>query len=338
MKVWRKYFFIILGLAGITGLSLPSFAEEQAEASTRKAFQLVLDEDYAAAREIVQPLAAAGEADAQHILALLYEKGFGVEQDMARALDLYARSALQGQADSQFALGELAYSGAGGVAKDHERAAGWYKLAAAGGHKGAQARLGVLYAEGEAVKRDMSKAAAMFEDAAASGDAEAQYHLGALFFTGEGVEQDLGLARDWFRRSAEQGHALAQYNLAVLLDADGSTSGEMVQWMRAAAQAGLPDAQVAMGLLTHDGRAGAKGESPADWFEKAANAGDPQGQFLYAVALSEGDGRRKNVKAARALLEELLADKANLRPELRRNAEALQEQLSKKGIGSFFRQ
>ena len=60
---------------------------------------------------------------------------------------------------SSFALGELAFEG-GAVRKDHERAAGWFKLAAAGGHAGAETRLGQMAAEGLGGPKDLAAAIA----------------------------------------------------------------------------------------------------------------------------------------------------------------------------------
>jgi len=97
--------------------------------------------------------------------------------------------------------------------------------------------------------------------------------------------------------------------------------------MRAAGDAGLPEAYVALGLMTNEGRAG-PGDKAIDWFELAANAGDAQGMFLFAVALTKGDGRPKDPNLAAVWLDRALeaADPADT--EFRRNAEALREEIA----------
>jgi len=82
-----------------------------------------------------------------------------------------------------------------------------------------------------------------------------------------------------------------------------------------------------LGLLIHRG---AKAEeSPADWFERAARADDPQGRFLYAVALSEGDGREVDPASALVLVDDLLADEA-APPELKAQAKKLKARLKRR--------
>ena len=66
-----------------------------------------------------------GDPDAQSVLAGLYERGWGVPQDIARAARLYERSARQGFAPSQAMIAGLYQSGYG-VPKDLERARYWF--------------------------------------------------------------------------------------------------------------------------------------------------------------------------------------------------------------------
>ena len=146
----------------------------------------------------------------------------------------------------------------------------------------------------------------------------------SFFLNGDGVAPNDEKAEYWLMKSAEQSHAGAQFNLALFYESGraGDDSREKAPgWMRIAAQAGLPEAMTAMGLMVHKGADGA-GFSAADWFEKAAEAGDPQGQFLYAVALAEGHGRKKNRKVALEWLDQALGSDA-LAADARKGAERL---------------
>jgi len=61
--------------------------------------------DYAAVRQLMRPLADAGNAKAQNYLGLLYDNGYGVPRDDARAVAWYRKAAEQGNAAAQYNLG-----------------------------------------------------------------------------------------------------------------------------------------------------------------------------------------------------------------------------------------
>jgi len=313
-----------------------AIANAQEKSPLASAFERMMAGDNAVARGILEPLVSDGDPDAQHMLGYMEERGLGAEKNLKRALDLYAQAANGGSVDAQFALGELAFLG-DGVKQDYRRAAGWFRLAASKGHIQAKVRLGVMYAEGLSFDINRERAVELFEEAAKLGDAGAQYNMGVAYLVGQGVKQDYNKSAEWFEKSAEQGSPDAQYNLALLHDSDfigGPNPDETVKWMKAAAEKGLPAAFVAMGLMHHDGRLNNDGESAAksaaDWFEKAARAGDPQGQFLYAVSLAEGDGRETDPAQALVWLDRAIQVKDGLVPETRKNAVKLKADLNKR--------
>ena len=84
-----------------------------------------------------------------------------------------------------------------------------------------------------------------------------------------------------------------------------------------------------MGLIVHRGDADGVA---ADWFEKGLRAGDPQSAFLYAVALSEGDGREKNILAALTIVDQLIAAKTTPDP-LKAQAAALRKSIAQRTAG-----
>jgi TPR repeat protein len=59
-------------------------------------------------------------------------------QDIAAAVELYAKAAAQGNADAQYNLGAC-YANGSGVAQDFKAAAAWLAKAAASGHPDAPA-------------------------------------------------------------------------------------------------------------------------------------------------------------------------------------------------------
>jgi TPR repeat protein len=143
-----------LGLALL--LATPAFAASFDDGVAAYSLQ-----QYETAHKIWLELAEAGDEQAQFRLAELYEFGFGVEQDSAKAADWYLRAAESGDGVAQLAYAYLLLGGRG-------------------------------------VEEDKSEAALWFRRAARKGIARAQFELATLFFLGEGVEKDLGEAQRWF--------------------------------------------------------------------------------------------------------------------------------------------
>jgi uncharacterized protein len=130
--------------------------------------------DYPTAIRLLEPLARAGNPQAQLRLGLLHYHGHGVRENDAQALAWFEQASRQGLADAQFHLGNM-YA---------------YGLADPGPN-GDPARL----------------AAQWYFEAARQGHAEAQYSLGILFLTGTGLIQNQTEAVRWIERAARQGHA-----------------------------------------------------------------------------------------------------------------------------------
>jgi TPR repeat protein len=86
--------------------------------------------DRAAAVEIWQTHASAGDAEASLFLGYLYRNGIAVPRDEKAALHWYRRAAELGQAEAQYELG-LMYELGIGVAPDPGEAAMWYGLSSA---------------------------------------------------------------------------------------------------------------------------------------------------------------------------------------------------------------
>ncbi len=99
--------------------------------------------DHAAALAIWQPLAEAGDADAQNALGDMHLYGRGVPRDAAAAIGWYEQAAAQGHAGAQNHLGVI-YANGFGVEADRVSAYMWWKLAAARGHADAPHALSVL--------------------------------------------------------------------------------------------------------------------------------------------------------------------------------------------------
>ena len=100
-------------------------------------------------------LAAAkdGHVDSQYNVALMYERGIGVEKDEKEAVAWYEKSARQGNAAAQFNLGVL-YENGRGTKIDYAKANEWYRKASVQGDALAIGNLGMLYIRGQGVKEN----------------------------------------------------------------------------------------------------------------------------------------------------------------------------------------
>ena len=112
--------------------------------------------------------AEAGDAEAQHNLAMLYRTGKGVEKDLAMSVRWFRRAADQGIADAQYNLGYM-YENGEGLKQSSRYAFVWYRKAAEQGHGLAQVNLGVMYANGVGTQQDVEQAYLWFHVAAAQG-------------------------------------------------------------------------------------------------------------------------------------------------------------------------
>jgi TPR repeat protein len=98
----------------------------------RRADKAYLRGDYDKAVVDIQFLAHGGEARAQYDLGLMYDKGQGVPQSDAKAMQWYGLAAEQGEPRAQYNLG-LMYLNGQGVPSDVVKAYYWISLSA---HRG----------------------------------------------------------------------------------------------------------------------------------------------------------------------------------------------------------
>ncbi len=128
---------------------------------------------FSQAIEYLSSASDRGHAEAQWMMALAYENGYGVQQSHAEAAALYRKAAEQGHAISQFNLG-VHYEFGQGVQQSYTEAVTWYKKAAEQGFPNAQYNLAICYYNGHGVQQSQSEAAKWFKKAADQGLEDAQ--------------------------------------------------------------------------------------------------------------------------------------------------------------------
>lgn len=260
--------------------------------------------DLATAEARLRSLAGAN-ADAEAWLgAVLLDRG-----RTAEALQALQRAANAGSAEGAHRLGLVYAEGLGGTPRDDARALALFEKAAAAGHHRAQINVGTLYFRGQGAPRDLVQARAWLEKAAAQEDPYALYALGRAMDDSAGqAAADPIRAADLYRRAAQLGHPIAalRYGLA-LNEGLGVRKNQALaqQWLMQADKAGVPEAALAMGDMiarTPASRDKAVNEkavrTAVTWYQAAAQAGVPSGQFKLANAYFAGAGIARDPQQA----------------------------------------
>jgi hypothetical protein len=168
--LWAQ--LVIIGCAAL--LSFAAGAEnrpdtsESAKSDMELGLAAIERGEFVGAFAKFKTLANAGNAEAQHNLAMLYRTGKGVKKDLADSVRWFRRAADQGVADAQYYLGYM-YENGEGLKQSSRYAFVWYRKAAEQGHGLAQVNLGVMYADGVGVQQDVELAYLWFHVAAAQG-------------------------------------------------------------------------------------------------------------------------------------------------------------------------
>ena len=102
--------------------------------------------DTEAAIERLEPLAEAGDVDAQYILGSIHARGFGVAEDLCRALSWFQRAAAQDDSRAIARLG-LFHQLGDCTPIDYDEAARYFKQAAELGQAGAYVSLAILHSD-----------------------------------------------------------------------------------------------------------------------------------------------------------------------------------------------
>ena len=235
-----------------------------------RAFGLMQRGDWVAAREAAEPLADAGDAAMAALMARLHGEGLGTVRDTDTALR-------------------------------------WMERAAEAGNVAARHDLAVALLTGSGIERDEARALKLLRALRDEGQPEATYDLAQALLVGDRPAEDRREGEAALRAAAGAGLPQALYALARFIDESvpGGVSGDgavdALTHLVAASRAGLPEAQLELGVWLATGRAGVLDEEAArTWLERAARAGlVPAMERLVAldgarraqrVAASEGAG------------------------------------------------
>jgi serine/threonine-protein kinase len=199
--------------------------------------------DFTAAATTCLAEAEAGTVSSMRLLAGMYDRGNGVQEDPAQALAWYRRAA-PNDAEAKFQVADMLEKGRG-APRDARAALTALREAAAMGHQQATLTLAFRLETGGGINRDYEEAAIWYGRAAERGHVPSMVKLGEWHARGRGVPKDEAKALSWYRRAAERGSAQGAWETAqAYLRGRGTAASESdgVTWLRKAAELGSADA------------------------------------------------------------------------------------------------
>jgi uncharacterized protein len=252
--------------------------------------------DVSAARRWIDRALELGNPAAYQLLYTIYSNGFGVPEDMDKAVEYLRLGEAKDDPGSKLNLAVLAYRGIPPVAKDVPFAAKYFAELARQDPPQIVAvyYTGVIMFKGEAGPRDERGGLALIETAAQHGVADAERDMGkALEYGWAGRERDLPAALGWYGKAAEHGDYSALWRLG-LAHAQGDfgrvDAPKAVAYFRQAVDAGSRNAMTSLGVMYATGEGVPQDFSEARrWYEQAAELGDPQALKNLAVMYARGE-------------------------------------------------
>ena len=247
-----------------------------------------------------------------------YEKGSGVAQNQAKAMELYRLAADLGCVMAQTNLG-WKYTFGDSVNRDYGKALHWFRRAAGQGYSTAQCGLAFMYRFGHGVPKDDAEAVRLYHLAAENGNRRARCTLGHLYAHGECVTKDEAEALRHYRMAAEQGDRHAQFEVGYafefgLLGLDENPVAAM-RLYRHAAEQGHPEALHGLAILYHEGRGVERnGVEALKWlyiaiYEESEEAREWREEIESALSQEEIDQAEE---LARAYIDSVDSDSAHM--------------------------
>ena len=244
--------------------------------------------------------------DAQLFLFFIYrDGGYGVEQDLQKAVYWLKRAAEQGDTCHPKSLLSCYYyddNGLGEIVKDDENALLWAVKAIdttdfEDDSEKAQRiyiylLIGCDYRLGINLKKDWTKAVYWYTKAAEEGSIGAQTSLSKLYYEGDGNRKNFEKAEYWLLKAIESGYDDEDEMLEKIYEAVGVEHEcyDNINWIINLAERGIVGAQYELGkhyscFCNYNYR-----QQSIYWFTKAAEQGHEESQYTLAQSYEGGYG------------------------------------------------
>lgn len=148
--------------------------------------------------------------DAQYRLAIAYQQGIGIAQDVRSYLYWIKKAANNNHRKAQGDLADHLFDESSTIASDHTDAIYWYNRAADNGDISSMRALGLIFIDEDFGLSDPKIALRWFFEAAGKGDAESQFWMGVAWVQGIGpLDADLDKGISWWKKAADQDYEQA---------------------------------------------------------------------------------------------------------------------------------
>lgn len=259
-------------------------------------------QDYKKAFTIFHDLANEDNVNAQYNLALMYEKGIGVEKSDILSFVWYDIAAQNGNIYAQNKLGTLYAKGDILGTPDKVKAIEKYLESAKGDYALAQYNLAVTYHD-DLTQEKVKKALFWYEKAHKNGNVAATNNLANLYYNGQGVTKDLKKAFELYTEASEKNDALALYNLGMMYylgEYVKQDENHGLELIFKSAKLSNHYAQIQLGKFYLSGTEILEKDykKALTWFYEAAKQDDASAQYYLGICFFYGYGVQSDPKKA----------------------------------------
>ncbi|TQF67552.1 tetratricopeptide repeat protein [Pseudoalteromonas luteoviolacea] len=238
-----------------------------------------------------------GEPSAATELGYIFLDHWRTDKGYETAKQLLANAAYYGEAKALCGLGRV-YQDAS-LLRDITKAAEYFEVSYIRGYKLCAFELGYLHHK---ITNDLTRAYSWYKRAASSGSADALNNLGLMYNQGEGVEVNLKKARAYFEQATELGSHLSFGNLGRLYEfGEGVVQSfeQAAKYYERGIELGDAQSMHNMGSLYNKGSGVEQNRDKAlELFELAAQQGNQFSAFNLGNAYLYGNGKEQNSKLA----------------------------------------
>lgn len=193
--------------------------------------------------KLIKKAAEMGNDAAQNDLGTMYSRGFIVEKNEVKAVEIYKLSALQGNSIAQYNLAWYYFH----IQHEPEISLKWLEKSADSEYGPALVMLGKFYSDGVLFNKDYEKAFKLYHEAVKKEEVTAYHNLAILYFNGRGTKKDELKAFKLMEKAAKKRYVNAQYKLGMIYENGwGITKNfkKALVWYKKAFKQGKTEAEI----------------------------------------------------------------------------------------------
>ena len=235
--------------------------------------------NYSDAAEHLHQAVELESGGAAMLLAELYEKGIGVSQDDAKAVELWEKAFSLGESGAAYDLG-FAYLRGTGVRRDADKALDWFRKGAEYDEGDCALMAGRILIQTAEGKTCSDQAVEYLEQAFSLGEAGAATVLGNIYFAGLGTEKSPSRAVRWYKQGSDAGVTDCNERLGQIYDRGLGVEEDKTlsfAYYKLAADQGSAFGCMHMGIMYYNGEGTAKDTARSrQYLQMAADSDDSE--------------------------------------------------------------